>query len=138
MLSATVGLGCTERVQVYRTSDVNETFDLIGVLVRKLGTPSLPGGRVPSGVAPPKLVSKRERVATPGAVFARMLRCIPSISESVAGKLVAEFGTLPALQRALATEVPFRRLDLGGGKCMGKARLAHLKEHLLGPPATEC
>jgi len=131
MLSAIVGLNSCGKAQVYRTWDVKETFDLIGVLIRKLETPRI---HVPSGLAPPKVASKRQREASPGTALVRMLCCVPSVSENVARKLKAEFGSLQALQRALADEVPFRKVELGNGKFLGKDRLQHLRRHLLETP----
>ena len=133
MLSAIVGLNSGDRAQVYRTWDVKETFDLIGVLVRKFEAP--PRTQVPSGLTTP--ASKRQREASPGTALVRMLCCVPSVSENVARKLKAEFGSLPALQRALSDEVPFRKIELGNGKFIGKDRLRHLRRHLLEPPAAQ-
>jgi len=56
---------------------------------------------------------------------------LPSISESIACKLVAHFDTLPALQQALRGRAKdFPRIDLGG-KNFGKARVLKLREYLL-------
>ena len=46
-------------------------------------------------------LSKRKRDAELETCWVRQLMCIPSISERVARKLLEEFGTLPAVQRAL-------------------------------------
>ena len=130
MLSAMAGVERSDRAQIYRTWDIRETFDLIGVLIGKLEAP--PPAAIPSGIAPPKMTtSKRKRESSPSTAFKRMLMCIPSVSENIAGRLVEEFETLSSLQRALANETPFRQIPLPGGKRLGKARLKHLKQYLL-------
>ena len=134
MLSAMVGLASGGRAQVYRTWDVEETFDLIGVLVRKLEMPRI---QVSSGLAPPKTASKRQREASPGTSLVRMLCCVPSVSENVARKIAVEFGSLQALQRALADGGKLRKIELGNGKSLGKDRLQHLRRHLLETPTAQ-
>ena len=134
MLSAMAGIERSDRAQVYRTWDTRETFHLVGVLIGKLEAP--PPEAIPSGIAPPKMTtSKRKRESSPSTAFKRMLMCIPSISENIAGRLVEEFGTLSSLQRALVNEKPFRQIALPGGKQIGKARLKHLKQNLLDSSA---
>ena len=134
MLSAMVGIERSDRAQVYRSWDTSETFDLIGVLIGKLEAP--PPNAIPSGIAPPEMTtSKRKRESSPSTAFKRMLMCLPSISENIASRLLDEFGTISSLQRALASEKPFRQIALSGGKRLGKARLKHLRAYLLDPPA---
>ena len=130
MLSAMTGIERSDRAQVYRTWDTSETFHLVCVLIGKLEAP--PPEAIPSGIAPPKMMtSKRKRESSPSTTFKRMLMCIPSISENIAGRLVEEFVTLSSLQCALVNEKPFRQIALPGGKQLGKARLKHLKQNLL-------
>ena len=134
MLSAMAGVERSDRAQIYRTWDIRETFDLIGVLIGKLEAP--PPAAIPSGIAPPKMTtSKRKRESSPSTAVKRMLMCIPSVSENIAGRLVEEFGTLSSLQRALDNETPFRQIALPGGKRLGKVRLKHLKQYLLDSSA---
>jgi hypothetical protein len=60
-----------------------------------------------------------------------MLRCVPGVSQDAAGRLVDRFKTLPALQRALAAETPFPKVQLSHGQCLGKTRLKRLCCYLL-------
>ena len=60
-----------------------------------------------------------------------MLRCVPGVSPDAAGRLVDRFKTLPALQRALAAETPFPKVQLSHGQCLGKTRLKRLRCYLL-------
>ena len=105
-------------VDVFRTFNIEETFCLLVLLVEKLES-SPPRGiiAVESGIKPPR--SKREREASPRTSFARMLRCVPGVSEDAAGRLVDHFKTLPALQRALEADAPFPKIQLNGGQCLG-------------------
>ena len=136
MLAAMAGIERNDRAQVYRTWDTHETFNLICVLIGKLQAPPPPADAIPSGIAPPETTtSKRKRDSSPRTACKRMLMCVPSISENIAGRLVDEFGTLSSLQRALANETPFRQIALPGGKRLGKVRLQLLKQHLLDSPA---
>ena len=79
------------------------------------------------------MTSKRKRQSSPRTAYKRMLMCIPSVSETIAGRLVDEFGTLSSLQRALANEKPFRQIALPRGK-LGKVRVRLLKQYLLDTP----
>ena len=135
MMAAVVNLELGGSAHVYRTLDVEDSFAWLCLLVTKLEKPPQPGGRVPSGVKVPKLLSKIRREAGPRVVLSRMLRSIPGISERVADKLVSESGCLRAMQRALASPETFPRLQLDEtGKCIGKTRVARLRNHLLGDP----
>ena len=132
MLSAMVGVGRSERAQIYRTWDLQESCSLICVLVRKLQLPSPIAHVIPSGIVPPKMMtSKRQRDAAPDTVFKRMLMCIPSISENISDRLVKEFVSLSNLQHALGNETPFRQILLQHGK-LGKIRVQRLKYYLVG------
>ena len=79
MLSSIVSLNAGAKSRVYRTWDVKETFDLIGVLVKKLENTREQS--IPYGLSLPKVLSKRKRNASPSICFIRMLCCIPSVSE---------------------------------------------------------
>ena len=60
-----------------------------------------------------------------------MPMCVPTISEAVTRKLLAHFGTIAALQRALASEEPLPKVRLDGWFRSGKARIARLREVLV-------
>ena len=64
-------------------------------------------------------------------MFARQLMCIPSVSERIAESLVAHFGDLEALQKALRDTRSFPRVEIGAKRFLGKARIAKLAKHLL-------
>ena len=118
--------------QVLRSYSTGETFELLSLLVAQRdkcpqGMPSPSSGVVPPRKSP---VSKTDREAAPRMVFTRMLRCIPGMSERAAFALAETFGdSLPALQRALL-EPNFPKVQIGGDKCLGHARLKRLREHL--------
>ena len=122
-------------VLAFRTSCVQNTFELLCVLVKKLepgvSRQLLPG----NGVEAPRLKhvqSKRGRNSEPTVVFTRILCSIPSISEGIAGKLVSEFKSLPRLQRALVgTEFPEIRVN--AKQKIGRARLDILRRALCDP-----
>ena len=117
-------------VDVYRTWDIEETFCLLVLLVEKLEAPPVPGiTGIESGVKPPR--SKREREASPRTSFSRILRCIPGISQDASMRLVDQFKSLPALQRALAADAPFPKVQLSGSQTLGKTRLKRLRTYLL-------
>ena len=80
------------------------------------------------GIKPPK--SKRAREASPNTTFARMLRCILGITETVASKLVQEFGSLQTLQVHRASGKPFPKIHISSDKLLGKTRLARLRTYL--------
>jgi ERCC4-type nuclease len=118
-------------IDVFRTFDIEETFCLLVLLVEKLESPPPHGiTAVESGIKPPPR-SKREREASPRTSFSRMLRCVPGVSQDVAGRLADQFKSLPALQRALAAETPFPKVQLSHGQCLGKTRLKRLRSYLL-------
>ena len=75
-------------------------------------------------------VSKRKRDSDRETCWVRQLMCIPSISERIARKLLDEYGTLPAIQRALVDIKNFRQIQLDERTCLGKARLKKLSFHL--------
>ena len=114
------------KAHLFRTWDISETAKLLPKLAEKINEPH----GVPSGVVAPPSLSKRKREADKAMCSLRMLMCIPSVSENVARKLLEHFGSLTALQRALQRdELP--KVCLDGGRRLGKARVARLKEVLV-------
>ena len=126
LLSACLNAMLRKKSYLIRTVDVSETAAVVEKLMRKGGY--TPG--VPSGDAPPAPLTKRKKDADPKLVFARMLMIIPSVSENVAKKLVQHFGTLPALQNALA-EKRFPKVKLDERQTLGKGRVKKLAQYLL-------
>ena len=135
-LSAWLNLSLRGDVSILRTIDVRETFDVIVALVRKLETP--PRSWVPTtdgGVRPPKLIGKREKDVA--CVDVRQLMCVPSISFKIAKKLLNHFGSLSKLRAALGNESSFPVVRLDDRSCLGRARLKHLRRHILGEDAAD-
>lgn len=99
---------------VFGVVDLEETFLLLVLLVEKLESPPPCGKLVDTGVRPPR--SKRQREASPRTCSTRMLRCVPGVSQDTASKLADRFRSLPALQRALASEAPLPRMQLDHGE----------------------
>ena len=129
-LSAWLNLSLRGDVSVLRTTSVRETFQVIVALVSKLEAP--PGKWTPSadgGVRPPKLVGKRQKDAA--CVDVRQLMCVPSISYKIAKTLLDQFGSLSNLRKALLSE-PFPAVRLDERHCLGRARIKHLRRHVLG------
>ena len=129
-LSAWLNLSLRNDVSVLRTTDVRQTFEVIVALVSKLEIPK--GKWTPSadgGVRPPKLIGKRQK--DKACVDVRQLMCVPSISYKVAKKLLNHFGSLSNLREALGSE-SFPAVRLDERHCLGKARLQHLRRHILG------
>ena len=112
----------------FRTMDVDETACFVLHLVKKLQTH--PASAVASGLRPPPQ-SKRQRASGADSVLARQLMCIPSVSERIAESLVAHFGHMEALQKALRETRTFPRVEIGTKRCLGKARIAKLAKYLL-------
>ena len=109
-----------------RTRDVYEMAQVLIQLAQKLeGAP--PG--IPTGLAPPSPLTKRKKDAGKKTVAMRQLMCIPSISENIAKTLVEHFGTLAALQRALADKSTFPKVPLKR-RMLGKKRIEHLHNFL--------
>ena len=127
VLGAVVNAEIRKNAHVFRAWDTSETAHLICSLVSKLAAPcpALP----PSLDAP--MLSKRERDAELETVHVRQLMCIPSISERIARKLLARFGTIPELQRVLTAPGDFPRVQLDSRSCIGQARLAKLRRYLI-------
>ena len=111
---------------VVRTADVNETAAVVRLLVQKGGV----SPKIPSGICQPAL-TKRKRDAEPGLVFMRQLMCIPSVSPTVAQKLLEKFGNLPKLQQALRDKKKFPKIELDKKRCLGKARIDKIASCLL-------
>ena len=129
-LSAWLNLSLRGDISVLRTTTVRETFEVIVALVSKLEAP--PRTWTPSsdgGVRPPKLVGKRQKDAA--CVDVRQLMCVPSISFKIAKKLLDHFGSLRELRTALGSE-SFPAVRLDERHCLGKARLKHLRRHMIG------
>ena len=57
--------------------------------------------------------------------------CVPSISYRIAKTLLDQFGSLSNLRKALLSE-PFPAVRLDERHCLGKARIKHLRRHVLG------
>lgn len=110
----------------FRTTDLEETARLVVHLVKRMHKLPNPTGSV--GLRPPQ--TKRQREAETDHVFMRQLMCVPSVSERIAAVLVRRFVHLETLQEALR-QTTFPRVEIGGGKCVGKARLAKLRKHLV-------
>lgn len=112
---------------VVRTADVKETAAVVRLLVQKGGV----SPKIPSGIAPQPVLTKRKRDAEPDLVFMRQLMIIPSISENVARKLLDQFGNLPELQKALQEKKKFPKIELDQKRSLGKARIDKLASFLL-------
>ena len=110
-----------------RTMDVEETACFVLHLARKLQTH--PTHSVAAGLRPPQ--SKRQRAGEADSVLVRQLMCVPSVSERIAESLVAHFGDLEELQKALREARTFPRVEIGAKRFLGKARIAKLAKHLL-------
>ena len=131
LLSACLNAAIRKSSNLIRSYNVEETAAIVRHLVQKMdGAP--PG--VPSGIRPPIFVLGKRKRDTEN-VWIRQLMCIPSISERIARKLLEEFGSLPALQQALADLDTFPKVRLGEKSCLGKARLKHLARYLTEPSA---
>ena len=111
-----------------RTTDLEETARLVVYLVKKMQ--KLPNPTGSAGLRPPQ--TKRQKASE--NVFARQLMCIPSVSEKIATLLVQRFRNLETLQEALR-QTTFPRVEIGGAKCLGKARVARLRKHLVSAGA---
>jgi ERCC4-type nuclease len=110
-----------------RSMGVQETAAIVGLLVTKgCGLP--PG--IPSGLAPPRPLTKRKKDAGKKTILIRQLMIIPSCSENVAKKLAEHFGSLSALQKGL-TQKTFPKIQLDARQTIGKSRVKKLGEYLL-------
>ena len=105
-----------------RTACIEETAMVIKQLAEKLpdGPPAIPSGLQPK--------SKRQRDEE--TVWIRQLMCIPSISANIARLLLDQFGSLRAIQDALADLKRFPKIRLNDRTCIGKARLKILARYL--------
>ncbi len=100
LLSAILNASQRLGAHLFRTWDISETAKLLPKLAEKIHAPHA----IPSGVVAPPLLSKRKREADKAMCSLRMLMCIPSVSENVAKKPLEHFGSLTALQRAIASD----------------------------------
>lgn len=126
LLGACVNMALRKQSHLIRTYSIEETAAVVRQLVEKCRCP--PG--VPSGAAPPAPLTKRKRDCDKATVCLRQLCCVPTISERIAKRLVDQFGTMPALQRALADIDSFPQVRLDEKTCIGRARLLRLRSHL--------
>ena len=125
LLGACVNAELRPSSHVIRTADLAETAAVVRHLVQKAeSTPGLPR----TVLTPP--VSKRQRSADRTECWVRMLMCVPSVSEKIARKLLDTYGTLPAIQRALADLITFKRVPLHKRTCLGIARMKKLAFYL--------
>ena len=108
---------------------VEETAVVTSLLMEKMSMENPPG--IPSGLEPPRPLTKRKRDADGKTVFTRQLMIILSISENVAKKIVEHFGTLPSLQTALGDAKKFPKIRLDDKNTLGAARIKTLASYLL-------
>ena len=126
LMAACVSVAAHGGSMLFRTWDVVETVQLIGQLVKKV--------EVPRGAPVNTLgTSKRKKDTTADNIWVRQLACIPTFSEGVARALMAHFGTMMDLQRALRAPRDFPAVQISSRLVLGKARLAKLVE-VLSPP----
>ena len=130
LLAATVNAALRRGAHVFRTWDMTETAQLLPVLVEKMEAPH----GIPSGMSPP-LLGKRQRDEDTDFCSLRMLRCVPSISEGIARKLLEHFGSLGSLHQALGSGEEFPAIALDARHSLGKKRIAKLREVFVGKPA---
>ena len=134
LLGAVINAELRKGSCVIRTVDLHETAAVIRHLVAK---GEYEPGMPPSALTPPSAVSKRERDCDRRVCWTRMLMCVPSVSESIAGKLLEEYGSLPAIQKALQTPKTFKRIRLDDRSCLGKDRIKKLVLYLTDSSAEE-
>ena len=135
LLGACINAELRHGCSLFRSCDVQETASVIQQLAAKCDR-APPG--LPSGLRPPALEnhSKRKREADKQNVFTKMLMCVPSVSERVAGKLFEHFGgSIPALQRAPVDIKNFPTVRLDDRSCLGQARLKAIAAYLVDEPA---
>ena len=132
LLGACINAELRKESLVIRSMDIHETVAIVRHLVAKGGNePGMP----PAALTPPVL-NKRERDGETHTVWVRQLMCIPSISERIAKRLLEEYGSLPAIQRALREPKSFKRIRLDDKTCLGTTRIAKLA-HYLSPKGAE-
>ena len=127
LLSACLNTELRRNSHLLRSRDVRETAQIVQLLVQK--GDGLPPG-IPTGLAPPRPLTKRKKDAEKKTVLIRMLMIIPSCSENVATKLAEHFGSLSALQKGLAAK-KFPNIQLDGRRTIGKSRVKKLVDYLL-------
>jgi len=134
LLGACVNMSLRKQSVLIRTCGVEETAAVVQQLLSKGRCP--PG--IPTGVAPPAPLTKRKRDADKETIYLRQLMCMPAISEHVAKKIAEQFGTLPALQRALRDLNTFPAISLDDRRCLGKTRLKALRAQLCDSDGESC
>ena len=126
LLGACINAELRKDSLVIRSMDIHETVAIIRHLVAKGGNePGMP----PAALTPPVL-NKRERDGERRTCWLRQLMCIPSVSERIATRLLEEYGSLPAIQRALDEPKTFKRIRLDDKTCLGTTRIAKLAHYL--------
>ena len=126
LMAACVSAAARGGTLLFRTWDVEETVHLIGQLAKKVEVPCC---KPISTLG----TSKRKKDTLAENIWVRQLACIPTFSEGVARALLAHFGTLMDLQRALRAPRNFPTVQIAPTLVLGKARLAKLVE-VLSPP----
>ena len=126
LLGAITNAELRQESSVIRTVDVHETAAVIRHLVAKAKAIEQ---RLPTELTSPVL-GKRERSADRETCWLRALMCVPSISERIARKLLAEYGSLPAIQQGLRDTKTFKRVRLDDRACLGTARIKQLAYYL--------
>ena len=126
LLGACVSAAAHGGTMLFRTWDVAETVQLIGQLAKKI---EVPRGKPISTLG----TSKRKKDCSAENIWIRQLACIPTFSEGVARALMAHFGTMADLQRALRAPLEFPTVHVSPRLVFGKARLAKLVEVLCPP-----
>ena len=127
LLGAVINAELRKGSCVIRTVDLHETAAVIRHLVAK---GEYEPGMPPSALTPPSAVSTRERDCDRRVCWTRMLMCVPTVSERIAKKLLEEYGSLPAIQKALQTPKTFKRIRLDDRSCLGKERIKKLVLYL--------
>ena len=127
LLGAVINAELRKGSCVIRTVDLHETAAVIRHLVAK---GEYEPGMPPSALTPPCAVSKRERDCDRKVCWTRMLMCVPTVSERIAKKLLDEYGSLPAIQKALQNQKTFKRVRLDDRSCLGKERIKKLALYL--------
>ena len=134
LLGAVINAELRKGSCVIRTVDLHETAAVVRHLVAK---GEYEPGMPPAALTSPSVVSKRERDCEGKVCWTRMLMCVPTVSERIAKKLLDEYGSLPAIQKALQTPKTFKRIRLDDRSCLGKDRINKLVLYLTDSSAVE-
>ncbi len=130
LLGACINAELRKGSHVIRTMCLAETAAVVHHLVQKGG--SSPG--VPASILTTPALSKRQRDDDRETCGIRQLMCIPSISEQLARKLLSEFGSLPAIQKALGDEEGVKKImkiHINDRACIGKTRIEKMRHYLV-------